>query len=72
MKVKVILKSLLFSYAVTGAFLLFLAFLLFQFDLGEKACVSRNCSCVYFVLFFRRLHVRKKFCAKISIYGEFW
>ena len=36
MKVKVILKSLLFSYAVTGAFLLLLAFLLFQFDLGEK------------------------------------
>ena len=35
MRVKVILKSLLFSYAVTGVFLLFLAFLLFQFDLGE-------------------------------------
>ena len=36
MKVKAILKSLLFSYAVTGVFLLILAFLLFQFDLGEK------------------------------------
>ncbi|MDD5803804.1 TIGR04086 family membrane protein [Blautia sp. HCP3S3_H10_1] len=36
MKMKAILKSLLFSYAVTGVFLLFLAFLLFQFDLGEK------------------------------------
>lgn len=36
MKIKVILKSLLFSYAVTGVFLLLLAFLLFQFDLGEK------------------------------------
>ena len=36
MKIKAILKSLLFSYAVTGAFLLLLAFLLFQFDLGEK------------------------------------
>ncbi len=35
MRVKVILKSLLFSYAVTGVFLLFLAFLLFRFDLGE-------------------------------------
>ena len=36
MKVKAILKSLLFSYAVTGVFLLILAFLLFPFDLGEK------------------------------------
>lgn len=36
MKVRAILKSLLFSYALTGAFLLLLAFLLFQFDLGEK------------------------------------
>ena len=40
MKVRVILKSLLFSYAVTGAFLLLLAFLLFQFDLGEKPVFS--------------------------------
>ena len=46
MKVKVILKSLLFSYAVTGAFLLFLAFLLFQFDLGEKP-VSAGIVAVY-------------------------
>lgn len=36
MKVKAILKSLLFAYSVTGMMLLFLAFLLFQFDLGEK------------------------------------
>lgn len=36
MKVRAILRSLLFSYAVTGIFLLLLAFLLFQFDLGEK------------------------------------
>ncbi|MDO4338158.1 MAG: TIGR04086 family membrane protein [Eubacteriales bacterium] len=35
MKVKAVLKSLLFSYAVTGLLLLLLAFLLFQFDLGE-------------------------------------
>ena len=46
MKVKVILKSLLFSYAVTGAFLLLLAFLLFQFDLGEKP-VSAGIVSVY-------------------------
>lgn len=36
MKGKAILKSLLAAYAATGLFLLFLAFLLFQFDLGEK------------------------------------
>ena len=35
MKVKAVLKSLLFAYALTGLFLLLLAFLLFQFDLGE-------------------------------------
>lgn len=35
MKVKAVLKSLLFSYAMTGLLLLLLAFLLFQFDLGE-------------------------------------
>ena len=46
MKVRVILKSLLFSYAVTGAFLLLLAFLLFQFDLGEKP-VSAGIVAVY-------------------------
>lgn len=46
MKMKAILKSLLFSYAVTGVFLLFLAFLLFQFDLGEKP-VSAGIVAVY-------------------------
>lgn len=35
MKVKAVLKSLLFAYALTGVFLLLLAFLLFKFDLGE-------------------------------------
>lgn len=40
MKIKAILKSLLFSYAVTGVFLLLLAFLLFQFDLGEKTVAA--------------------------------
>lgn len=35
MKVKAVLKSLLFAYGITGLFLLLLAFLLFQFDLGE-------------------------------------
>ena len=46
MKAKAILKSLLFSYAVTGIFLLFLAFLLFWFDLGE-APVSAGIVAVY-------------------------
>ncbi len=35
MRMKVVLKSLLFSYALTGVLLLLLAFFLFQFDLGE-------------------------------------
>ncbi|WP_373215653.1 TIGR04086 family membrane protein [Ruminococcus sp. 5_1_39BFAA] len=35
MRVKAVLKSLLFAYGITGLFLLLLAFLLFQFDLGE-------------------------------------
>lgn len=35
MKVRAVLKSLLFAYALTGVFLLLLAFFLFQFDLGE-------------------------------------
>ena len=37
MKVRVVLKSLLFAYALTGVALLLLAFLLFTFDLGETA-----------------------------------
>ena len=37
MKVRAVLKSLLFSYALTGVALLLLAFLLFTFDLGETA-----------------------------------
>lgn len=71
MKVKVILKSLLFSYAVTGAFLLLLAFLLFQFDLGEKP-VSAGIVAVYICPVFHEASCQEKFCAKISIYGEFW
>lgn len=35
MKGKAILKSLLCSYVLTGAFLVVLAFLLFRFNLGE-------------------------------------
>ena len=58
MKVKVILKSLLFSYAVTGAFLLLLAFLLFQFDLGEKP-VSAGIVAVYILSCFSGKILRK-------------
>ena len=35
MKVRAILKSLLFAYALTGVALLLLALVLFAFDLGE-------------------------------------
>lgn len=37
MKVRTILKSLLFAYALTGVALLLLALVLFAFDLGETA-----------------------------------
>ena len=37
MRVKTVLWSLLLSYGLTGLFLLLLAFLLFQFELGEGA-----------------------------------
>ena len=35
MRIRVVLKSLLFAYALTGVLLLLLAFALFSFDLGE-------------------------------------
>lgn len=37
MRIRAVLKSLLFAYALTGVLLLLLAFLLFSFDLGETA-----------------------------------
>lgn len=40
MKVRAILKSLLFAYALTGILLLLLALLLFCFDLGETAVAA--------------------------------
>ena len=36
MRVKTVLWSLLLAYGLTGIFLLLLAFLLFQFELGEE------------------------------------
>lgn len=46
MKVKAVLKSLLFAYALTGVFLMLLAFLLFTFDMGQAA-VSAGIVAVY-------------------------
>lgn len=40
MRVRAVLKSLLFAYALTGIALLLLAFLLFTFDLGETAVAA--------------------------------
>ena len=40
MRVKTVLWSLLLSYGLTGLFLLLLAFLLFQFELGEGAAAA--------------------------------
>ena len=48
MKGKAILKSLLCSYVLTGLFLLGLAYLLFQFNLGEGV-VTAGITAVYVV-----------------------
>lgn len=40
MKVKAVLKSLLFAYGITGIALLILAFFLFRFDLGEAPMLA--------------------------------
>lgn len=48
MKIKAVLRSLLFAYALTGVFLLILAFLLFRFDLGE-APVAAGIIAVYVI-----------------------
>ena len=40
MRVKTVLWSLLLSYGLTGLFLLLLAFLLFQFELGEGVAAA--------------------------------
>lgn len=40
MKVKAVLRSLLMAYGLTGILLLFLAFLLFQFELGDGAAAA--------------------------------
>lgn len=48
MRIRAVLKSLLFAYALTGLLLLALAFLLFQFDLGEGP-VSAGIIVVYVV-----------------------
>ena len=43
MKTKTVLRSLFLAYGLTGVCLLFLAFLVFQFDLG-LAPVSAGCN----------------------------
>lgn len=40
MRVRAVLKSLLFAYALTGIALLLLALLLFRFDMGETAVAA--------------------------------
>ncbi|HJB15843.1 MAG TPA: TIGR04086 family membrane protein [Candidatus Blautia excrementipullorum] len=48
MKIKTVLKSLLLAYALTGAFLLLLALLVFQLDLGT-APVAAGIVAVYVI-----------------------
>ena len=67
MKIRAVLKSLLFSYALTGVSLLLLAFLLFTFDLGETA-VDAGIIVVYVPASWAALWLAGWY-AKISICG---
>lgn len=59
MKGKAILKSLLFSYAVTGILLFLLAFFLFQFNLGEGAVAAGIVAIYVFACFLGGFSVGK-------------
>ena len=56
MKIKTVLKALFLAYAITGAFLFLLAFLVFQLDLGEGACRRRHSGDICGLLFRRWFH----------------
>ena len=66
MKVKGVLKALLLAYGMTGALLLLLVFLLFQFDLKENV-ISMGIVLVYILSCFLGGMVAGK-CAKTQKY----
>ena len=68
MKVRAILKSLLFAYALTGVALLLLALVLFAFDLGETA-VDAGIIIIYVLACFMGGFMPAKLCVKTNICG---
>ena len=68
MKVRAILKSLLFAYALTGVALLLLALVLFAFDLGETA-VDAGIIIIYVLACFMGGFMAGKLCVKTNICG---
>lgn len=69
MKGKAVLKALLFAYAVTGILLLFLAFLLFRFNLGEGTAAG-GIVAVYVLACFFGAFRQGNLSEKINIFGE--
>ena len=67
MKVRAILKSLLFAYALTGVALLLLALVLFAFELGETA-VDAGIIIMYLHVSWEALWPAK-LCVKTNICG---
>ena len=68
MRVRTILKSLLFAYALTGVALLLLAFLLFTFDLGETAVDISLSMCLpasWEALWPVKLHIEINICGEL-------
>ena len=68
MKVRAILKSLLFAYALTGVALLLLALVLFAFDLGETA-VDAGIIIIYVLACFMGGFMAGKIVRKTNICG---
>ena len=59
MRIRAVLKSLLFAYALTGVLLLLLAFALFSFDLGETVVDCGNYSSICACVFYGRIYGRQ-------------
>ena len=68
MKVRAILKSLLFAYALTGVALLLLALVLFAFDLGETAVDAGIIIIMYLHVSWEALW-QAELCVKTNISG---
>ena len=67
MRVKTVLWSLLLAYGLTGIFLLLLAFLLFQFELGEGAAAAGT---VFIYVAWPEVWQPVKLCVRTVTCGE--